>query len=123
MKEIKMGEIETRFAEIIWKNEPISTNALIKICHEELGWKRTTTYTALKRLCEKGIFQMQYSSVTSLISRREYYALQSQKFVKETFGGSLPSFLSAFADRQTLTPEEIIAIRQFIDSFEEEVST
>lgn len=120
MKEMQMGEIETRFAEMIWQNEPIATNALIRMCDQELGWKRTTTYTVLKRLCGKGIFQMQNSTVTSLISRKEFYARQSEKFVRETFGGSLPSFLSAFAERQKLTPEEIDAIRRFIDSFEEE---
>lgn len=123
MKEMQMGEIETRFAEIIWQNEPIATNALIRMCEQELGWKRTTTYTVLKRLCEKGIFQMQNSTVTSLISRKEFYARQSEKFVRETFGGSLPSFLSAFAERQKLTPEEIDAIRRFIDSFEEETTS
>lgn len=123
MKEMQMGEIETRFAEMIWQNEPIATNALIRMCEQELGWKRTTTYTVLKRLCEKGIFQMQNSTVTSLISRKEFYARQSEKFVRETFGGSLPSFLSAFAERQKLTPEEIDAIRRFIDSFEEETTS
>ena len=120
MKEMQMGEIETRFAEIIWQNEPMATNTLIRISEQELGWKRTTTYTVLKRLCEKGIFQMENSVVTSCISRNEFYARQSEKFVRETFGGSLPSFLSAFAERKKLTPEEIEAIRRFIDSFEEE---
>ena len=120
MKEMQMGEIETRFAEIIWENQPMTTGALIRISEQELGWKRTTTYTVLKRLCEKGIFQMENSVVTSCISRNEFYARQSEKFVQETFGGSLPSFLSAFAERKRLTPEEIEAIRRFIDSFEEE---
>ena len=120
VKEMQMGEIETRFAEIIWQNEPMTTGELIRISEQELGWKRTTTYTVLKRLCEKGIFQMENSTVTSCISRNEFYARQSEKFVRETFGGSLPSFLSAFAERKRLTPEEIEAIRKFIDSFEEE---
>lgn len=120
MKEMQMGEIETRFAEIIWENEPMTTGELIRISEQKLGWKRTTTYTVLKRLCEKGIFRMENSIVTSCISRNEFYALQSEKFVRETFGGSLPSFLSAFAERKKLTPEEIEAIRRFIDSFEEE---
>ena len=120
MKEMQMGEIETRFAEIIWQNEPMATNTLIRISEQELGWKRTTTYTVLKRLCEKGIFRMANSIVTSCISCNEFYAHQSEKFVRETFGGSLPSFLSAFAERKKLTPEEIEAIRRFIDSFEED---
>lgn len=119
MKEMQMGEIESRFAEIIWQNQPISTSALVRLSEQTLGWKRTTTYTVLKRLCEKGIFQMRESTVTSLISREEFYALQSEKFVQETFGGSLPSFLTAFAARKKLTAEEIEAIRRFIDSFGE----
>lgn len=114
-----MGEIESRFAEIIWQNEPVSTSALVRLSEQTLGWKRTTTYTVLKRLCEKGIFQMRESTVTSLVSREEFYALQSEKFVQETFGGSLPSFLTAFAARKKLTTEEIEAIRRFIDSFGE----
>ena len=114
-----MGEIESRFAEIIWQNEPVSTSALVRLSEQTLGWKRTTTYTVLKRLCEKGIFQMRESTVTSLVSREEFYALQSEKFVQETFGGSLPCFLTAFAARKKLTTEEIEAIRRFIDSFGE----
>ena len=119
MKEMQMGEFESRFAEIIWQNQPISTSALVRLSEQTLGWKRTTTYTVLKRLCEKGIFQMRESTVTSLVSREEFYALQSEKFVRETFGGSLPSFLTAFAARKKLTAEEIEAIRRFIDSFGE----
>ena len=119
MKEMQMGEIESRFAEIIWQNEPVSTSVLVRLSEQTLGWKRTTTYTVLKRLCEKGIFQMRESTVTSLVSREEFYALQSEKFVQETFGGSLPSFLTAFAARKKLTAEEIEAIRRFIDSFGE----
>ena len=118
MKELQMGEIETRFAELIWQNEPIAMNALIRLCERELGWKRSTTYTVLRRLCDKGIFQTQNSSVTSLLSRSEFFSLQSEKFVRETFGGSLPSFLAAFSERKKLSEEEIDAIRNLIESFE-----
>ena len=93
MKEMRMGEIETRFAQIIWQNEPITTGELIRLSEQELGWNRSTTYTVLKRLCEKGIFQNQNSTVTSLLSESEFFALQSEKFVEETFDGSLPAFL------------------------------
>ncbi|MCH5183423.1 MAG: BlaI/MecI/CopY family transcriptional regulator [Oscillospiraceae bacterium] len=118
MKEMRMGEIETRFAQIIWQNEPITTGELIRLSEQELGWNRSTTYTVLKRLCEKGIFQNQNSSITSLLSESEFYALQSEKFVRETFGGSLPSFLAAFSKRKQLSEEEIDAIRGLIEDFE-----
>ena len=93
MGDMKLGVIETRFAEIIWANEPITTNQLTKLCLEQLEWKRTTTYTVLKKLCEKGIFKTENSIVTALISKREFEGLQSHQFVEETFRGSLPAFL------------------------------
>ena len=120
MKELQMGEAETRFAKIVWEGEPIATGDLVRRCEEELGWKRTTTYTVLKRLCDKGIFQTQNSVVTSCVSRKDFFAMQSEKFVDLSFDGSLPQFLVAFSKRKTLTTEEVDAIRQFIDSFEEE---
>lgn len=120
MKEMRMGESETRFAKIIWQNEPITTKQMIKLCEQELGWKRTTTYTVLKNLCEKGIFQVQDSVVTSLVSRKEFFATQSEKFVELSFDGSLPQFLVAFAERKALTQEEVDAIQQFINSFGED---
>lgn len=120
MKEMRMGESETRFAKIIWQNEPITTKQMIKLCEQELGWKRTTTYTVLKNLCEKGIFQVQDSIVTSLVSRKEFFATQSEKFVELSFDGSLPQFLVAFAERKALTQEEVDAIQQFINSFGED---
>ena len=120
MKEMRMGESETRFAKIIWQTEPITTKQMIKLCEQELGWKRTTTYTVLKNLCEKGIFQVQDSIVTSLVSRKEFFATQSEKFVELSFDGSLPQFLVAFAERKALTQEEVDAIQQFINSFGED---
>ena len=87
MGDLKLGAVESRFAEIIWENEPLTTNQLIKICADELEWKRTTTYTVLKKLCEKGIFKMEDSVVTALISRQEFEGLQSEQFVEENFKG------------------------------------
>lgn len=119
MKEMKMGVIESRFADIIWQNEPIATSELIRLCVEEFNWKRTTTYTVLKRLSERGIFQNNHGTVTSLISRNEFYSLQTEKFVEETFQGSLPAFLAAFTARKELTAEEVAELRRFIDSYQE----
>lgn len=116
MTDYKLGAVESRFADIIWENEPLSTNELIKLCDKELHWKRTTTYTILKKLSEHGIFQMKEKQVISLISREEYYADRSKQFVDETFQGSLPAFIAAFTKRKALTEKEISEIREMIDN-------
>lgn len=119
MSEMKLGVIESRFADIIWTHEPLSTAELINLCEKELNWKRTTSYTVLKRLSDRGLFQNDNGTVTSLISRQGFYAVQSERFVDETFGGSLPAFLTAFTAKKELTPGEISEIRRLIDSYEE----
>ena len=116
MGDMKLGPIETRFAEIIWANEPLTTNQLIKLCAEELEWKRTTTYTVLKKLSEKGLFKTENSVVTALISKGEFEGMQSEQFVTETFKGSLPAFLTAFSTRKKLSDAEIDEIQKVIDS-------
>lgn len=115
MPEYKLGEIEMRFADLIWKNEPIASGELVKLCEKELSWKKSTTYTILRRLCERGIFQNKGGAVTSLLSKQEFNALQSEKFVEETFAGSLPQFLACFAMRKKLSDKEIAKIQKFID--------
>lgn len=120
MEEYKLGVVESRFAELIWQNEPLTSGELVKLCEKELNWKKSTTYTVLKKLCEKGIFQNAEGKVRSLISKQEYYSLQSEKFVDDTFEGSLPAFLAAFTARKTLSMEEIREIRQMIDSYGKE---
>ena len=120
MEEMKLGVIEAKFADIIWNCEPISSGELVKKCASELEWKKSTTYTVLKKLCERGIFKNENGEVSSLVSRQEFYALQSEKFVDETFGGSLPAFFAAFTKRKALSPEEVAEIRRMIESYEEE---
>lgn len=115
MGDIKLGAVETHFAEIIWANEPITTSQLVKICGEELQWKRTTTYTVLKKLSEKGIFQTENSIVTSRISKGEFEAMQSEQFVEENFKGSLPAFLAAFSTRKKLSDKEIDEMKKLIE--------
>ena len=95
MAEYKLGEIETIFADIIWDNEPVTSRRLTELAEERLNWKRTTTYTILKRLCDRELFRNKDGKVTSLVSREEFYARQSEIFVDETFHGSLPAFLAA----------------------------
>lgn len=120
MADYQMGAVESRFADIIWSNEPISSSELARRSEESLGWKKTTSFTVLKRLCDKGLFQNERGRVTSLVSRQEFYAAQSERFVEETFSGSLPAFLAAFTTRKQLSREEIAVLRQMVDSFEEE---
>ncbi|MBR5319222.1 MAG: BlaI/MecI/CopY family transcriptional regulator [Peptococcaceae bacterium] len=115
MTEYKLGAVEMRFAEIIWTHEPLSSGQLVKLCEEELAWKKSTTYTILRRLCERGIFQNENSMVTSCISKEEFYARQSEAFVEESFDGSLPRFLAAFTRRKKLSEQEIAALQQLID--------
>ena len=115
MSELRMGAIESRFADMIWENEPVPSPELVKLAERELKWKKSTTYTVLKRLCERGIFQNQGGIVTSLISRQDFYAVQSEKFVEETFSGSLPAFLAAFTTRKKLSQEEIAELQALID--------
>ena len=115
MSELRMGAIESRFADIIWQNEPITSPELVKLAAKELDWKKSTTYTVLKRLCERGIFQNNDGTVTSLISKKDFYAVQSEKFVEETFSGSLPAFLAAFTTRKKLSEAEIHELQELIN--------
>ena len=119
MDDTKLGVVESRFADIIWEHEPLHSRSLVALCQQELHWKKPTTYTVLRKLCQRGLFQNQNGTVTSLISRQEFYACQSQRFVEETFDGSLPAFLSAFTTRKHLSREEIDQIRQMIDAYGE----
>lgn len=119
MDDKKLGLVESKFADLIWAHEPLRSGELVKLCESELSWKKPTTYTVLRRLCERGIFRNEGGIVTSLISREEFYALQSERFVEETFSGSLPSFLAAFTRRRGLSKQEIDEIRRMIDTFEE----
>lgn len=120
MIDYQLGEVETRFADLIWQNEPISSTALAKLCGEHLQWKKSTTYTVLKRLCEKGLLQNQNGIVTSKLSKTDFYAAQSEQFVEKTFDGSLPAFLTAFATRKRLTPEEVEQLRKMVAEYSEE---
>ena len=116
MAEYKLGEVESVFADIIWNNEPLSSRRLAELAQERLNWKRTTTYTVLKRLCDRELFQNKDSIVTSLVSREEFYARQSEQFVEETFQGSLPAFLAAFGSRKKLSDTEIDELQKVIDA-------
>ena len=120
MKTIGLGEAERRFAELIWEHAPLSSAALVKLAEEALGWKKSTTYTVLKRLCDKGLFQNENGTVQVLQTREAFAAAQSEQFVDETFSGSLPAFLAAFSARKKLTRREVEALQKLIDEYEED---
>lgn len=119
MKEYKLADSEEKFAELIWQNEPIGSGDLVKLCEKEMNWKKSTTYTVLKKLCEKGIFQNENAVVSSLIKRDEYYAKQSIRFVEDTFGGSLPKFLTAFISCKKLNKHQAEELKKLIDEHKE----
>lgn len=120
MEDYRLGVVESRFADLIWANEPLPSRALVELCQKELNWKKSTTYTVLRKLCERGIFQNAEGLVTSRISREEFYALQAEKVVAETFSGSLPAFFAAFTKRRELSQQELAEIRRMIDRYGEE---
>lgn len=115
MAELKLGVVESKFADIIWQNEPVSSTQLVKLAHEELGWKKSTTYTILRRLCEREIFQNEGGTVTSLLTKEDFAARQSEQFVEETFDGSLPAFVAAFTTRKKLSQKEYDQLQALID--------
>lgn len=115
MGDYKLAEAEEKFAQIIWTNEPVSSTELVKICEKEMNWKKSTTYTVLKKLCEKGIFQNENAIVRAKLSREEFYGMQSRKYVEDVFAGSLPRFLTAFCGGRKLSQAEIEEMRKFIE--------
>lgn len=116
MADYRLGEVEMKFATLIWQNEPISSGELAKLCEAELSWKKSTTYTILKRLCDRGIFKNEKGCVTSLLSLEEFQAKQSEEFVEEAFKGSLPSFVAAFVSKKKLSKEELEELQRIIDA-------
>mgnify|MGYP000896134141 CR=1 FL=1 len=117
MKYYKLADAEEKFAELIWKNEPIGSGDLVKLSEKEMNWKKSTTYTVLKKLCEKGIFQNENAVVSSVITKDEYYANQSIRFVEDTFGGSLPKFLTAFIGGKKLSDHQAEELKKLIDEY------
>lgn len=118
--EVRLAYVESNFADIIWENEPVGSGELVKLCEEKLNWKKSTTYTVLRKLCERGIFQNVDGIVTSLLSKEEVQVAQSEQFLSENFGGSLPAFIAAFTSKNKLTRKEILEISKLIDMIGEE---
>ncbi len=116
MIDFELGAVQERFADIVWAHEPVASGELVKLCREELEWKKPTTYTVLRRLCEKGLLQNRDGVVTSRISREEFYAARSRQIVDASFRGSLPAFVAAFTSGKRLSAEEADAIQKLIDA-------
>lgn len=115
MGNYKLAQAEKKFAEMIWEREPVPSSELVRLCEEEMNWKKSTTYTVLKKLCQKGIFRNENAVVSAVIGREEFYSLQSRKYVEETFGGSLPRFLTAFCGGRKLSAREVEEMKRFIE--------
>lgn len=115
MAEYRLGEVEMRFATLIWEHEPIASGELAKLSEKELNWKKSTTYTILKRLCERELFQNVGGVVTSLVSKQLFLAKQSEQFIEDNFEGSLPGFITAFTSGRKLTRKEIVELQRIID--------
>lgn len=120
MREVELGDVQAAFADIIWNNEPIGSGELVKICKRELNWKKPTTYTVLRKLCEKGLFKNEDGVVTSLVSKEEFNASKSEKFVEETYEGSLPAFIAAFMSHKKISKCEIDEIQKMINEYKGE---
>ncbi len=116
MKDIELGLIQERFADIVWKHEPVGSGELVKICEKELNWKKPTTYTVLRKLCEKGLLQNVDGTVSSLVSRKEFYSAKSKQIVEDSYAGSLPAFIAAFTSGQKLPKKEIKEIKKIIEN-------
>ena len=117
MIDIELGAVQERFADIVWAHEPVSSGELVKLCEQELKWKKPTTYTVLRKLCEKGLLQNEGGVVTARISREDFYSKKSEQIIADSYKGSLPAFIAAFISRKELTEQEADEIREMIDAF------
>ncbi|MCI8861861.1 MAG: BlaI/MecI/CopY family transcriptional regulator [Lachnospiraceae bacterium] len=120
MEPYKLGEMEQKFADLIWKHAPITTGELVKLCEQTFEWKRTTTYTMLKRLCLRNLFENVGGTVEIKTTREDFQAAQGEQFLMENFDGSLPRFLTAFSRRKKLSSREVAELRRLIEAYEED---
>ena len=120
MDQMELGEVQERFAKLVWANAPIPSGELVKLCEKELNWKKPTTYTVLRKLCERGLFENVNGVVETRISQEAFYSARSEQFVDSTFNGSLPAFLAAFTARKGLSDKEADEIMQMIEAYRKE---
>lgn len=120
MHPYKLGEMEQKFADLIWKKEPVASGELVRLCEDAFDWKRTTTYTMLKRLCQRDLFVNENGTVKASMTREEFQAAQGEQFLNDNFEGSLPVFLAAFSRRRKLSGREVAELKKMIEEFEED---
>lgn len=120
MKNITLTEAEEKLADLIWRSAPLSSPELVSLAERELEWKKSTTYTVLKKLCDKGVFKNENARVSVLLTRDEQIARQSRRYVEDTFGGSLPKFIAAFFGGRKLTPEQAAELKRLIEAHQED---
>ncbi|MEA5039866.1 MAG: BlaI/MecI/CopY family transcriptional regulator [Clostridiaceae bacterium] len=118
MEDFKLFDAEQRFCEIVWENEPVRSTELARLCEEHLGWRKSTTYTVLRKLCGRGILQNRDAVVTSLIRRDQVRQYESEALLDRAFDGSLPAFISAFLRGRRLSAKEADEIRKMIEEAE-----
>lgn len=118
MEPYKLGEMEQKFADLIWEHAPIPSGELTRLCETAFGWKRTTTYTMLKRLCLRNLFANEKGTVVVRMTKEEFQAAQGEQFLEEHFEGSLPRFLTAFSRRKKLSDEEVEELRRMIEEYD-----
>lgn len=117
-KNINLTEAENKLAELIWQDAPMTSPELVALAAREMDWKKSTTYTVLKKLCDKGVVKNEDMNVSVVLTRDEQIARQSRRFVEDTFGGSLPKFITSFFGGKKLTPEQAMELRRLIDEYE-----
>lgn len=119
MENLKLCESDYRFMQVVWENEPVASGKLVTLCAEKLGWKKSTTYTVLRKMCEKGFLKNEDTIVTSVIPKEKVQAYESEYFVERTFDGSLPKFIASFLGGKTLSEKEAEEIKRLIDAHKE----
>lgn len=119
MEQYRLGEMEQKFADLIWNKEPVTSGELVKLCEQEFSWKKSTTYTMLKRLCDRKLFVNENGTVRSLVPKAEFHAMQGEALIRESFGGSLPQFLAAFTRRHKLSSKEVQELKKLIEEYKE----
>ncbi len=115
--DIELGNIQERFADLVWANEPLASGELVKLCENEFNWKKPTTYTVLRKLCEKGLFKNENGIVSALVSKDDFYSAKSKQIIEESYEGSLPAFIAAFMSGKKISVKEADEIQQMIDRF------
>ncbi|WP_324824965.1 BlaI/MecI/CopY family transcriptional regulator [Sinanaerobacter sp. ZZT-01] len=119
MENLKLCESDYRFMLVVWENEPLASGELVRLCEEKLGWKKSTTYTVLRKLSEKGLLENENTIVSAIVSKEEVQAFESECFVERAFKGSLPQFLTSFLGGKTISRKEADELKRLIDAHKE----